>query len=67
MKIAVISDSHNIENNIRTIKNYLSDVDVLIHCGDGADDIRLIEEEFTGYILLREIAIWERYIQKNWS
>ena len=52
MKIAVISDSHNIENNIRIIKKYLSDVDIIIHCGDGADDIRLIEEEFTGEIYI---------------
>lgn len=52
MKIAVISDSHNIENNIRSIIKHLSDIDVLIHCGDGADDISLIEETFNGKIYI---------------
>lgn len=52
MKIAVISDSHNIENNIRNIIKYLEDADILIHCGDGADDIRLIEEYFNGKIYI---------------
>lgn len=50
MKIAVISDSHNIEENIKNIIKYLVDVDILIHCGDGVEDIRLIESKFKGKI-----------------
>jgi len=50
MKIAVISDSHNIEENIKNIIKYLSDSDILIHCGDGVEDIRLIESKFKGKI-----------------
>lgn len=50
MKIAVISDSHYNENSIALIKQYLKDVDVLLHCGDGAPDIKHIETYFNGEI-----------------
>ena len=50
MKIAVISDSHYDASSIKLVKKYLCDVDVLIHCGDGAEDTKLLEEDFKGEI-----------------
>jgi len=50
MKIAVISDSHYEASNINAVKKYLKDVDVLIHCGDGAPDTRILEKDFKGEI-----------------
>lgn len=50
MKIAVISDSHYNENSINLIKNHLKDVDILLHCGDGAPDTKYIETYFKGEI-----------------
>lgn len=50
MKIAVISDSHYNEASINLIKNYIKDVDILLHCGDGAPDTKLVEDEFKGDI-----------------
>jgi len=50
MKIAVISDSHYDASSIKLVKKYLSDVDVLIHCGDGAEDTKLLEKDFNGEI-----------------
>lgn len=50
MKIAVISDSHYNAESINLVKKYLFDVDVLIHCGDGAEDTKLLEKDFNGEI-----------------
>lgn len=50
MKIAVISDSHYDASSIKLVKKYLSDVDVLIHCGDGAEDTKLLEKDFNGEV-----------------
>ena len=44
MKIAVISDSHYDTSSVNAVKKYLHDVDIIIHCGDGAPDIKLLEE-----------------------
>lgn len=50
MKIAVISDSHYDASSIKLVKKYLSGVDVLIHCGDGVEDTKLLEKDFNGEI-----------------
>lgn len=50
MKIAVISDSHYNENSIKLIENHLKEVNILLHCGDGAPDIKHIKEFFNGEI-----------------
>ncbi len=50
MKIAVISDSHYEASNINAIKKYLKDVDILVHCGDGAPDTKILEKDFKGEI-----------------
>ena len=52
MKIAVISDSHNIVRNMKVVNQYIKDSDIIIHCGDGGDDISIIEEEFNGEIYI---------------
>ena len=50
MKIAVISDSHYDASSVNAVKKYLNDVDIIIHCGDGAPDIKLLEKDFSGEI-----------------
>ncbi|MBE6055049.1 MAG: metallophosphoesterase [Clostridium sartagoforme] len=50
MKIAVISDSHYDASSINAIKKHLDNVDIIIHCGDGAPDTRLLEKDFHGEI-----------------
>ena len=50
MKIAVISDSHYDTSSVNAVKKHLNDVDIIIHCGDGAPDIKLLEEDFNGEI-----------------
>lgn len=50
MKIAVISDSHYNENSIKLIEKYLKDIDILLHCGDGAPDTNSIKNFFNGEI-----------------
>ncbi|MDV4151476.1 metallophosphoesterase [Clostridium sp. AL.422] len=50
MKIAVISDSHYDSSSINLVKKHLENVDIIIHCGDGAPDTRLLEEDFNGEI-----------------
>ena len=50
MKIAVISDSHYNENSIKLIENQLKDIDILLHCGDGAPDVNYIKNFFYGEI-----------------
>ena len=42
MKIAVLSDSHYEASSINAIKKYLVDVDVILHCGDGAPDTKIL-------------------------
>ena len=37
MKIAVISDSHNVNSAVQAVKPYIKDVDIVLHLGDGAD------------------------------
>ena len=50
MKIAVISDSHYDESSINAVKKHLNDVDILLHCGDGAPDTKSLTSDFTGEI-----------------
>lgn len=50
MKIAVISDSHYETSNINLLKKHIKDVNVIIHCGDGAPDIKILEKDFNGEI-----------------
>lgn len=50
MKIAVISDSHYDVSSINAVKKHLSDVDILLHCGDGAPDTRSLGIDFKGEI-----------------
>lgn len=50
MKIAVISDSHYEASSVSSVKKHLHDVDIIIHCGDGAPDTKLLEEDFNGEI-----------------
>lgn len=50
MKIAVISDSHYNEKSIKLIQNHLKDIDILLHCGDGAPDVNYIKNFFSGEI-----------------
>ncbi len=44
-KILVFSDSHNATHNLRLILQRESDADAIIFLGDGADDLRVAEEE----------------------
>mgnify|MGYP001065705916 CR=1 FL=1 len=46
MKIAVLSDSHYEASSINAIKKYLVDVDVILHCGDGAPDTKILLNDF---------------------
>ena len=50
MKIAIISDSHYDASSVNAIKKHLNSVDIIIHCGDGAPDIKLLEKDFNGEI-----------------
>lgn len=50
MKIAVISDSHYETSSVNAVKKHLHDVDIIIHCGDGASDTKLLENDFNGEI-----------------
>ena len=48
MKIAVISDSHNVNSAVQAVKPYIKDVDIVLHLGDGAADIKDITRGFKG-------------------
>lgn len=50
MKIAVISDSHYSSSSINSVKKHLYDVDILLHCGDGAPDTKILDVDFKGEI-----------------
>lgn len=50
MKIAVISDSHYDTSSVNAVKKHLNDVDILLHCGDGAPDTKSIALDFKGEI-----------------
>ncbi|MBU3104691.1 YfcE family phosphodiesterase [Clostridium gasigenes] len=50
MKIAVISDSHNVNSAIQAVKPYISGVDIVLHLGDGAADIKEITMGFKGEV-----------------
>lgn len=50
MKIAVLSDSHYDESCVKRIKKYLTGVDMILHCGDGAPDTRVLEDYFNGEV-----------------
>lgn len=50
MKIAVLSDSHYEASSLISIKKYLVDVDIILHCGDGASDIKILMNDFKGKI-----------------
>lgn len=45
MKIAVISDSHYIISSVEAVKEHLKDVDVILHCGDGAPDLKELTKD----------------------
>ncbi|MGL5085576.1 MAG: metallophosphoesterase [Clostridium sp.] len=48
MKIAIISDSHNIKSAVQAVKPYISDCDMVLHLGDGAANIKDVTSEFNG-------------------
>ncbi len=48
MIIAVISDSHNNDKAIESIKEYIEKADVVLFLGDGEEDIEKIKENFKG-------------------
>lgn len=48
MKIAIISDSHNFNSAIQAVKSYITDADMVLHLGDGADNIKEITKDFKG-------------------
>lgn len=50
MKIAVLSDSHYETSFINDIKEYLEDIDIILHCGDGAPDTKALSNIFRGEI-----------------
>lgn len=50
MKIAVISDSHNVKSAIEAVRSYINDADIVLHLGDGAPNIKEITKEFKGQI-----------------
>lgn len=50
MKIAVISDSHNVNSAIQAVKPYINDVDIVLHLGDGASNIKDITRGFKGEV-----------------
>lgn len=48
MKIAIISDSHNIKSAVQAVKPYITDCDMVLHLGDGAANINDVTTEFKG-------------------
>ena len=50
MKIVVMSDSHYDEKSVESVRGYLQDADVLLHCGDGAPDIEALRTTFKGEV-----------------
>lgn len=44
MKVAIISDSHYVRASVEAVKAHITDVDMVLHCGDGAPDIEKIVE-----------------------
>ncbi|GAB6169164.1 metallophosphoesterase [Clostridium carnis] len=50
MKITVLSDSHYDISAVECIKKYLNDVDMVLHCGDGATDLEKITSGFNGEV-----------------
>lgn len=50
MLIAVVSDTHRISKYINIAKNYIKEVDVLIHLGDNSEDIEELTKEFKGKV-----------------
>lgn len=52
MRILVFSDSHGMYSNLRTVVRKHSDIDVIVFCGDGADDIEEIKLEFRNKMII---------------
>lgn len=50
MKIAVISDSHNVTSAIEAVKPYIDGVDIVMHLGDGVENVKDITNEFNGEV-----------------
>lgn len=50
MKIVVLSDSHYEELCVQNIKKHLTDVGMVLHCGDGAPDMKILQKDFKGEI-----------------
>jgi len=50
MKILVMSDSHYDTQVVRLVEKYLKDVDIIIHCGDGAPDTEQLIKNFKGEV-----------------
>jgi putative phosphoesterase len=46
MKLIVFSDSHNSVHNMRTALSLHRDADVVIHLGDGNEDLESLRDEF---------------------
>ncbi len=46
MKAIVISDSHNAYRNVYKAVNSQPDVDVVLHCGDGSNDVEKLKKDF---------------------
>lgn len=52
MRILVLSDSHGMYQSVRRVVMKHSDAEVIIFCGDGADDIEEIKREFTDRMVI---------------
>lgn len=48
MLVAVISDTHGVESILKKIKDYLKNVDILIHLGDNIKDLEYLQKGFKG-------------------
>lgn len=50
MLVAVISDTHGVENILKKIKDYINHVDILIHLGDNIIDLEYLKNGFKGKV-----------------
>lgn len=52
MRILVFSDSHGMYSNLRRVVMKYPDINVIIFCGDGAEDIDEIKSEFSDKMII---------------
>lgn len=53
MKILLISDTHTNTNAIQTVIDANTDADVILHTGDGANDLRRVDRKNIGFVAVK--------------